>query len=193
LKKSFENVTGMTLPSFDDVKKGITTLGTNLKNKFKDKTGIEIPSLDDIGKKIKDMIPDLGNPLKKLAAALHKSAADGGMLDFWPMNKGMRALASVVENIAGRAAGGPVEANKIYLVGEKGPELVVPSAAGTVIPNHKIGGGDERMMRVLEALTTQLAAGSGGNVDASSVNISSAPTTTIGGSVAPRQRVAVSG
>jgi len=33
-----------------------------------------------------------------------------------------------------RAAGGPVSSNSTYMVGEKGPELFVPSAAGTIIP-----------------------------------------------------------
>lgn len=43
-------------------------------------------------------------------------------------------------NVAGaRAAGGPVTANKPYLVGEKGPEIVVPGSSGTVIPNRHIG------------------------------------------------------
>lgn len=35
----------------------------------------------------------------------------------------------------GRAAGGPVMANTPYIVGEKRPELFVPSTAGRVIPN----------------------------------------------------------
>lgn len=34
-----------------------------------------------------------------------------------------------------RAAGGPVSAGRAYLVGERGPEIVVPRAAGHVIPN----------------------------------------------------------
>ncbi|WP_210241625.1 hypothetical protein [Mesorhizobium sp. B1-1-9] len=34
-----------------------------------------------------------------------------------------------------RAAGGPMSAGMPYLVGERGPELVVPSASATVIPN----------------------------------------------------------
>lgn len=43
-----------------------------------------------------------------------------------------------------RAMGGPVEAGLPYLVGEKGPEIVVPRAAGTVIPNGKtLGGGTQ--------------------------------------------------
>jgi hypothetical protein len=40
-----------------------------------------------------------------------------------------------------RAAGGPVRAGQPYLVGEKGPEIVVPGQSGTVIPNNRIGGG----------------------------------------------------
>jgi hypothetical protein len=41
--------------------------------------------------------------------------------------------------VPGRATGGPVSAGRTYLVGEKGPELVVPSSSGTVVPNNKLG------------------------------------------------------
>lgn len=40
-----------------------------------------------------------------------------------------------------RADGGDVEGGRSYLVGERGPELIVPRTAGTVIPNDKLGGG----------------------------------------------------
>jgi lambda family phage tail tape measure protein len=44
-----------------------------------------------------------------------------------------------------RAEGGPVEAGKMGLVGEKGPELFVPRSNGTIIPNNRLqdalGGG----------------------------------------------------
>ncbi len=33
-----------------------------------------------------------------------------------------------------RARGGPMDPDKVYLVGEQGPELVVPKSAGTVVP-----------------------------------------------------------
>ncbi len=39
-----------------------------------------------------------------------------------------------------RADGGPVSAGRAYLVGERGPELMVPGASGTVVPNRAIGG-----------------------------------------------------
>ena len=41
----------------------------------------------------------------------------------------------------GRAAGGPVTAGTPYIVGERGPEIVVPGRSGTVIPNNRIGVG----------------------------------------------------
>jgi hypothetical protein len=40
-----------------------------------------------------------------------------------------------------RAAGGPVTAGTPYIVGERGPEIVVPGRSGTVIPNNRIGVG----------------------------------------------------
>jgi hypothetical protein len=39
------------------------------------------------------------------------------------------------------ADGGPVSAGSSYVVGEKGPELFVPHASGTIVPNNKMGGG----------------------------------------------------
>lgn len=42
-------------------------------------------------------------------------------------------------SIPGLATGGPAQAGKPYIVGEKGPELFVPKQAGTVIPNNKLG------------------------------------------------------
>jgi phage-related minor tail protein len=38
-----------------------------------------------------------------------------------------------------RAVGGPVSANSPYIVGEKGPEMFIPSGSGTIIPNHSMG------------------------------------------------------
>ncbi len=39
------------------------------------------------------------------------------------------------------ADGGPVSAGSSYVVGEQGPELFVPHASGTIVPNNKMGGG----------------------------------------------------
>ena len=58
---------------------------------------------------------------------------------------GNDVLSQALRNTGGfggfRAAGGPVSAGQAYLVGERGPEIIVPRGAGEVIPNHKLGGG----------------------------------------------------
>jgi lambda family phage tail tape measure protein len=44
-------------------------------------------------------------------------------------------------SVPGRALGGPVLPNQPYIVGEKGPEVFLPNAAGNIIPNNKLGSG----------------------------------------------------
>lgn len=40
--------------------------------------------------------------------------------------------------IGGLAKGGPAEAGKPYVVGEEGPELMVPDRSGTIVPNDQL-------------------------------------------------------
>lgn len=63
-----------------------------------------------------------------------KTGQVGGVVgDFWGW---------LTSTGSARAAGGPVQAGKPYLVGEKGPELVVPQQAATVMPAGSFGGGN---------------------------------------------------
>lgn len=48
-------------------------------------------------------------------------------------------------NIEPRAVGGPVMSGTPYLVGERGPELMVPKTAGTIVPNNALGGGSQNI------------------------------------------------
>lgn len=47
-----------------------------------------------------------------------------------------------------RANGGPVSPGKAYMVGERGPELIVPRAAGHVIANDNLRGGGDTIVNV---------------------------------------------
>ena len=40
-----------------------------------------------------------------------------------------------------KAIGGPVQAGKPYIVGERGPEMFVPSRSGSIVPNNNLGSG----------------------------------------------------
>lgn len=48
-----------------------------------------------------------------------------------------------------RAAGGPVMSSRSYLVGERGPEVFVPRSAGSIVPNHQLGGMGAATVRII--------------------------------------------
>lgn len=52
----------------------------------------------------------------------------------------VRIDGQVFGGIGGRASGGPVYAHTPYVVGERGPEVIIPRTSGTVIANDRIGG-----------------------------------------------------
>lgn len=52
-----------------------------------------------------------------------------------------------------KASGGPVMAGVPYLVGERGPEIIVPSRSATVIPNNRIGAQNNYITLTVETPT----------------------------------------
>ena len=65
----------------------------------------------------------------------------------------------------GKAAGGPVAANKSFVVGEKGPEiLTMGSSRGFITPNNKLGGGTTNIVNV--SVDASGSSVSGSNQDA---------------------------
>lgn len=87
----------------------------------------------------------LKESVSQLAMRLSEMALTQGFETlFSGSDAGGGALGSFLGSLFGigkRAAGGPVAAGVPYLVGERGPELVVPRAAGMVIPNHALAQG----------------------------------------------------
>ena len=53
--------------------------------------------------------------------------------------------------LPGRAKGGPVSSGQTYMVGERGPELFVPSRSGTIVANDKMGGGNTNVVVNVDA------------------------------------------
>lgn len=52
-----------------------------------------------------------------------------------------------------RARGGPVTGGRPYIVGERGPELMVPAGNGTVVPNNALGGGGVTVVQNINVTT----------------------------------------
>ena len=72
-----------------------------------------------------------------LTNLLGSGGSGGGIASF--LNLG--GLIGSILGLPGRATGGPVAPGRPFLVGERGPELFVPDVAGTIVPNHALGGG----------------------------------------------------
>jgi len=60
-------------------------------------------------------------------------------------------LSKAIPGLTGKAEGGPVEAGKPYVVGEKGPEIIIPSKDGNVLSND-----DSQIYAMLLASNPQL-------------------------------------
>ena len=68
-----------------------------------------------------------------------KSLFKGIMLDLARIQV-KKAILGVATSIFGFAAGGRPPVGRPSIVGERGAELFVPDSAGTIIPNHELGG-----------------------------------------------------
>lgn len=95
---------------------------------FDDLRRIALKALDDIA----------AQAVQGVFSASGGATAGGGLLD-------LGGLVGAVLGLPGRATGGPVSPHRGYLVGERGPELFVPSSAGRVEP---LAGGGTREVRV---------------------------------------------
>lgn len=98
---------------------------------------------------IKDMVAGK-SASEALAGALDKvgqkllDIALNGIFD--GLFSGGGGIGGIIGSLFGgrRASGGPVSAGKAYLVGERGPEIMLPRGSGTVIPNKALTGGSGR-------------------------------------------------
>jgi hypothetical protein len=115
-KKSYEALTPTLINVNDLAKTGAESLSSGLADAI-----VQGKSLADVFK----------NVVKQLAAMILKA------LFFKALEIGLNAVSpGLGTTIAGvRASGGPVNAGKSYLVGEKGPELFSPTNSGRITSN----------------------------------------------------------
>jgi hypothetical protein len=68
-----------------------------------------------------------------------------------PLVKGISGLIDKAFG-GGKAVGGSVAAGTSYLVGERGPEMFVPNSNGSIIPNNRLGAGNNITINVSGAI-----------------------------------------
>jgi len=144
--------------------KNVTDETDKLKDKF-NQIGTETKNVTDETDKLKDKFNQIGQDIEKgivsnLADAVEgtKTLAQAAVSVLNDLKRKLIevAIQQAVSGIGGKiggflgkvfgggkAAGGPVAANKSFVVGEKGPEiLTMGSSRGFITPNNKLGGGD---------------------------------------------------
>lgn len=73
-----------------------------------------------------------------IISGMQNSGISGSTLGAGSLEGGSGAFSFPVD--LGRANGGTVSGDTPYMVGERGPEIFMPSRSGTVIPNNNLGG-----------------------------------------------------
>jgi tetratricopeptide (TPR) repeat protein len=89
---------------------------------------------------IKAFFQSLGQALQQLIQKLIQAAIQALILS--AITGGSTSFGKAFKSIIGfKAEGGPVFANKPYVVGERGPELFIPQGGGKIIPNNEMNSG----------------------------------------------------
>lgn len=142
--KSFVDVGDNVIELYDRLRIAMETFGATTVN-------IVNPSLDST----EQSAAAAASEMERLLAALSKYNAASGLLGGLSRIPGLGflgglsgfagTLGGVLNPLAGvagafgfgggKASGGPVSGGTAYMVGERGPEMFVPSQSGTIIPN----------------------------------------------------------
>mgnify|MGYP003673486242 CR=1 FL=1 len=106
----------------------------------------------------KSLVRQLYLTIRKSAASIIGAAIANPVAAGIGLAVGVGAVAMMRSKA--RSIGGPVNAGESYMVGERGPELIVPPNSGTVIPNNQLsgGGGKGRSDTEIISLATKAAA-----------------------------------
>ena len=108
-----------------------------------------------VGAAMGSIVPLVGTAIGAILGGLAGGTAGyfGGKL----LGMGTDAVGTAITpNPPGRAAGGPVDAGKLYKVGESGEEFFKPKVAGEIIPNNKIS----NLVASLTATSKSMTSGS---------------------------------
>lgn len=91
---------------------------------------------------------DLGKMAMSILSQIAATAVRGGLNEIGIGGRSSGGLAGLgasliggLLGLPGRATGGPVAPGAAYLVGERGPEMFVPTSSGQIVPNGRPLGG----------------------------------------------------
>jgi H2-forming N5,N10-methylenetetrahydromethanopterin dehydrogenase-like enzyme len=106
-----------------------------------------VPAFDDLfnaikagESPIKAFFTGLGQAIQQLIQKLLQAVLQAALLS--AITGGTTSFGSAFKSILGfKADGGPVLGGKPYVVGERGPELFIPTGGGRIVPNNEMNSG----------------------------------------------------
>lgn len=133
--KTVKQATKDTFDMFADLDAQINSVTNIMQTGFQN----AFMSVFDNTKTAKEKFKDMA---RYMIQELYKVLVVQQMVGSFTPGKGGTGLIGGIASLLGfKALGGPITAGKPYMVGERGPELVVPSRNASVIPNNRLGGG----------------------------------------------------
>jgi hypothetical protein len=122
------------LDLLEDIRDGYKSIGTTIVEAFMSGKS----AADAFKSALSSLLQKLASrSLDKFLDAIFKSDMRGAPSLFENFMSNIPVLGSIFNK---RAGGGPVNSGAPYLVGERGPELFVPSMAGQVVPSYAMSG-----------------------------------------------------
>tara|TARA_R100000664_G_scaffold13291_1_gene21285 strand:+ start:14 stop:2119 length:2106 start_codon:yes stop_codon:yes gene_type:complete len=120
----------------DKLKEKMKAVGDEIKDNIRDNLREAITGAQSFGDAMSNVLKRIRD--KILDAQLDKLIDGAG--DWFSKKADKGGFFGGVKKIFGFADGGRPPAGRPSVVGERGPELFVPDRAGTIIPNHQMGG-----------------------------------------------------
>lgn len=143
------------LPETEDL---VVSFANNTMNSFTQGFTNAITGAEKFGDAIKNMAKSVVDDLIRMAIQYYITQRIFGAIvnAFQPQPlvgpTGIE-FGPAADHVGARAMGGPVTGGRPYLVGERGPELMVPSGNGTVVPNNALGGGGVTVVQNINVTT----------------------------------------
>ena len=151
----------------DELKEKFDAIGEAIESNIKDNLREAITGAQSFGQAMTNVLNRIRD--KIIDAQLDRLV--GGFSDAFSAGargKERKGIGGFLGGILGGlfANGGRPPVGKASIVGERGPELFVPKVAGTIIPNNKLGGGDNVTNMVTVNVDASGSSVAGNSIDA---------------------------
>ena len=138
-----------------DLKQMVDSFALQTMNNFTQAFVDGVTGAKSFGESIRNLAKSVVDSLIKMLVQYYLTeplfrALSGGIGSFFDGGSFGKGF---MDNLKTRATGGPVSGGTPYLVGERGPELMVPAGNGSVVPNNALGGSGVTVVQNINVTT----------------------------------------